>query len=166
MKSRQACQKLDPYVVDDVRNFLFGEPGHGGFDLAALNIQRGRDHGLPGYNVARELMGLPRAETFTQITSDPDMQERLASVYHDTDEIDLWVGGLAEDAMPGAIVGELYYHLLKEQFEALRDGDRFWYQNSLTRRELRKVRGVRLAHIIRRNTRIGREFARDVFRVR
>ena len=29
--------------VDDVRNFLFGPPGVGGFDLASLNIQRRRD---------------------------------------------------------------------------------------------------------------------------
>jgi len=45
-----------------VRNFLFGPPGAGGFDLASLNIQRGRDHGLPSYNGARCLMGLTPEE--------------------------------------------------------------------------------------------------------
>jgi len=39
----QECQRIDPFVVDGVRNFLFGDPGSGGFDLASLNIQRGRD---------------------------------------------------------------------------------------------------------------------------
>jgi peroxidase len=48
------CHRIAPYLVDDVRNFLFGQPGEGGFDLTALNIQKGRDHGLPGYNDARE----------------------------------------------------------------------------------------------------------------
>ena len=43
-------QEIDTRVVDDVRNFLFGSPGQGGFDLAALNIQRGRDHGIADYN--------------------------------------------------------------------------------------------------------------------
>lgn len=162
----QACQELDPYVVDDVRNFLFGQPGHGGFDLASLNIQRGRDHGLPGYNDARELMGLPRAASFADISSDAEVQSRLASVYSDADAVDLWVGGLSEDHMRGALVGELFFYVLKEQFEALRDGDRFWYERSLSRSELRQVRRVRLADIIRRNTEIGREIPNNVFRVR
>lgn len=160
----QRCQDLDIYIVDDVRNFLFGSPGQGGFDLASLNIQRGRDHGLPSYNYARVSLGLQRAETFSDISSDPVVQARLAAVYADTDQIDLWVGGLAEDHVRGAIVGELFYVILKMQFEALRDGDRFWYERDLNRRELSRVRDVTLAQIIRRNTRIGRELPDDVFR--
>lgn len=58
-------------MVDDVRNFLFGEPGSGGFDLASLNIQRGRDHGLLGYNDVREAHGLTRAQGFEDVSSDP-----------------------------------------------------------------------------------------------
>jgi len=163
--SKQVCQDVDVLVVDDVRNFLFGQPGQGGFDLAALNIQRGRDHGLPSYNDAKELMGLTRADSFQDVTSDEGVQIRLASVYADTDDIDLWVGGLAEDHMAGALVGELFFYILKDQFETLRDGDRFWYQHSLTRAELRRVRDVRLAHIIRRNTSIAQEISDDVFHV-
>ena len=49
----QECQELDARLIDEVRNFLFGSPGAGGFDLAALNIQRGRDHGIPDYNSTR-----------------------------------------------------------------------------------------------------------------
>ena len=52
----QTAQDVDPLVIDDVRNLLFGPPIDIGFDLAALNIQRGREHGLPSYNAMRGLL--------------------------------------------------------------------------------------------------------------
>ncbi len=161
----QVCQSVDPYVVDDVRNFLFGEPGEGGFDLAALNIQRGRDHGLPGYNRVRRALGLSRRDTFAEISRDPEVRARLAAAYDTVDDVDLWVGGLAEDPLPGAMVGELIRQVLVRQFTALRDGDRFWYQNDLPAEDRRLVENSRLADIIRRNTTIGGEIQNDVFHV-
>jgi hypothetical protein len=164
--ARQRCQQLDPFIVDDVRNFLFGAPGEGGFDLASLNIQRGRDHGLPRYNDARRAMNLKRMRRFSDITSNVSLQRRLASVYASPDDIDLWVGALAEDHIGGAQVGELLYSIVKDQFEILRDGDRFWYQRALTPAELDKVKDVRLSDIIRRNTDIRNEIPDNVFRTR
>jgi peroxidase len=46
-------QATDTQIVDDVRNFLFGPPGAGGLDLGAINIARGREHGLPDFNSVR-----------------------------------------------------------------------------------------------------------------
>jgi peroxidase len=159
----QECQAIDLYVIDDVRNFLFGAPGAGGFDLAALNVQRGRDHGLPSYNAVREAMGLGRLSSFVQITSDPEVQARLAETYGEIDAIDAWVGALAEDPLPGAMVGELVATIVREQFAALRDGDRYWYANVLGRRERDQVEGIRLSDVIRANTAIGAEIPDDVF---
>jgi len=161
----QVCQSFDPFVVDDVRNFLFGPPGAGGFDLASLNIQRGRDHGLPGYNDVRGAYGLAPAQDFAAVSSDPEIQARLAAAYGDVDSIDAWVGGLAEDHLPGAMVGELVRAVLVEQFVALRDGDRFWYERILSPTERQRVDATTLADVIRRNTRIGSEIADDVFHV-
>ncbi len=159
----QACQSVDPYVIDDLRNFLFGPPGAGGFDLVSLNIQRGRDHGLPSYNDVRQAFGMPRAQRFADITRDRQMQDRLRSAYSHVDEVDLWVGGLAEDRRRGAMVGELWYRIFKDQFEALRDGDRFWYQRALNRRDLDRAERTSLADVIRRNTDIGNELQDEVF---
>ena len=161
----QRAQEIDNQVVDAVRNFLFGPPGAGGFDLAALNIQRGRDHGLPGYNQARADFGLPRVTSFAQITSDRTVQAKLASVYDSPDQVDLWVGGLAENHLPGAMVGPTFFMILRDQFERLRDGDRFWYESYLPADLVQMVRGQTLARIIRRNTTIGNELQLNVFLV-
>ena len=50
----QRAQKSDIAVVSDVTESLFANIDFPGSDLIARNIQRGRDHGLPGYNEYRE----------------------------------------------------------------------------------------------------------------
>ncbi len=161
----QASQKIDTKINHDLRNMLFGEPGSGGLDLASLNIQRGRDHGVPSYNAMREVMGLDRAGTFSDISSDTDIQAALADTYSNVDDIDLWVGGLAEDAVSteGSQLGELFRELHIFQFEAFRDGDRFWYQNDLNQDEMSRIRNTTLSRVIRDNTGIGSELQDKVF---
>lgn len=161
----QECQKIDSYLVEDVRSFLFGNPAAGGFDLAALNIQRGRDHGLPSYNQALRSIGLPAANDFSDITSDVDSQRGLREAYNSVEDVDVWVGGLAEDSLPNSHLGLLFTLIIKEQFEALRDGDHFWYQKTLNREELLMVENSKLADVIRRNTGIGRELTDNVFTI-
>jgi hypothetical protein len=148
------AQEIDTKVVDDVRNFLFGLPGQGGFDLTALNIQRGRDHGLADYNTVRQSYGLPKLTSFAQITDDKATQEALAATYGSIDKVDLWVGGLAEKHLPGSSLGETFTRILVEQFSRLRDGDRYWYQNVLPAGVAREVQNTSLADIIRRNTQL------------
>ncbi|MGB1250268.1 MAG: peroxidase family protein, partial [Candidatus Promineifilaceae bacterium] len=125
----QRAQALDTQLVDDVRNFLFGPVGAGGFDLAALNIQRGRDHGLASYNDMRAALGLGRATTFADITSDSALQAKLALAYGSVDKVDLWIGGLAEDAVNGGLLGATCSAVIADQLTRLRDGDRFWNAN-------------------------------------
>lgn len=159
----QACQDLDILVIDDVRNFLFGRPGQGGFDLPSLNIQRGRDHGLLSYNDTRIKLGLAPAQSFADISANPEVQARLQNAYSNVDLVDLWVGGLAENHVGDALVGEVFFTILKDQFERLRDGDRFWYENNFWGRELRKIKKTTLAKVIKRNTIIGDELQKNVF---
>lgn len=159
----QRCQELDGQLVDGVRNFLFGPPGAGGFDLASLNIQRGRDHGLPGYNQARRALGLKAARSFRDVHPDRSVQDRLAEIYINVDQIDLWVGGLCEPHVRGSMLGPVFHRIVADQFIRLRDGDRFWYEHSLTPEILELVEDQSLARIIRRNTDIDSELQDNVF---
>ena len=122
-------QKLDAKMVDDVRNFLFGAPGSGGLDLAAINIQRGRERGIADYNAIREAFGLPRYHFFQQINSDAVISNSLMNLYLNINDIDPWVGLLAEPPLSNSIYGPTLTEIMKAQFTALRDGDRFFYEN-------------------------------------
>lgn len=149
-------QQVDMHIVDDVRNFLFGEPIPGGFDLATLNIQRGRDHGLADYNSLRVAFGLSAVTSFSEITSDVEVQAGLQALYGSVDRIDAWVGALSEDHLPGASVGPLIVAGLAEQFRRARDGDRFWFTRDvdISAEDLEWLESVRLSDIIRLNTSI------------
>ncbi len=160
------AQSIDPYVIDAARNMLFGPPGSGGFDLAALNIQRGRDHGMPSYNDARLCFGLDQVQTFDEISNDPALIQRLEAAYGTVDKVDAWVGFLAETPIDGSVVGQCLYYALRDQFTRLRDGDRFWYESYLGPDLARFIDRQTLATIIRRNTDIGAEIPDDVFHVR
>lgn len=158
----QTAQQVDSQIIDDVRNFLFGMPGSGGFDLASLNIQRGRDHGLPDLNTVRIAYGLRPHQTFADLTSDVELQLQLLEAYGDINDIDPWVGCLAEDHVFGATVGETAHRVLAKQFESLRDGDRFWYQRDLRGRALESIENTSLRDVIVRNTGV-RGIPRNVF---
>ena len=133
----EQCQEIDTFIIDDVRNFLFGPPGAGGLDLASLNIQRGRDHGLPEYNDVRRAYGLWRVRR--------------------KQNMDPWLGALSERHIPGTSVGPLIAVSLIDQFRRLRDGDIHFFLNDSDLREplVKKVinlKQVRLSWVIRRNT--------------
>ena len=150
-------QEFDNQVVDSLRNFLFGPPGSGGLDLASLNIQRGRDHGLADYNTVRAAYGLPRVTRYADITSDRNLQAKLASLYDPiggVNNIDLWVGALAENHVPGTSTGPLVRRIMQDQFRRLRDGDSFWYQRAFADQPalLAQLENTTLADVIRRNT--------------
>lgn len=148
----QHAQEIDCKIVSDVRNFLFGGPGSGGFDLAALNIQRGRDHGLADFNSVRAFYRLKPYQSFDEINSDLTVSFALSQAYDDVNNIDPWVGMLAEEHLPGASVGETLFIVFQQQFEMLRASDRFWYERDFHGKELNNIRNTTLADVIERNT--------------
>merc|ERR1719167_1102401 len=55
--TRDRIESFDSGFVDDITNHLF-DGDRNGMDLVALNIQRGREHGLAGYNKYRDICGI------------------------------------------------------------------------------------------------------------
>jgi len=144
-------------------------------DLGAIDIERGRDHGMPTYNQLRVAYGLPARTSFTQITGESTDQfpagftintpgsmdfnalfdvtgdtivpgsddaeantkravrnttiaARLRAIYGSVDNVDAFTGMVAEPHPAGSEFGDLQRAIWARQFQALRDGDRFFYQ--------------------------------------
>ncbi|CAH0746151.1 unnamed protein product [Diatraea saccharalis] len=122
-------------------------------DLAAINIQRGRDHGIPPYTKFRQFCNMSEVESFEDLANEiPDktVRGKLKRLYGSVHNIDVWVGGILETQVDGGKVGPLFKCLLLEQFQRLRDGDRFWYENPtmFKQEQLNEIKKTNLARIL------------------
>lgn len=213
--AEEPSYKNDEQIDDSLRSVLFGipqpgtepalcdvEPEHAGCfsvveDLGAIDIQRGRDNGMPGYNEMREAVGLPAQHSFREVTGEsseefpsddplipptdqidnPHILEftslenyygepipqgseeravygarattlaaRLKAIYGSVENMDAIVGMMSEPHLAGSDLGELQEALWRRQFEALRDGDRFFYLNDPVLAELESRYGITYKH--------------------
>lgn len=145
----QEMQEVDSFIVDAVRNFLDDGPG---FDLAAINIQRGRDYGLPDFNTMRTAIGLDAITDFSELTSNEELAQKFEDIYGTPDNADPWIAMISEDQLPGTMTGETMFAYLVDQFTRLRDGDRFYFENALDADLAAEVKATRLSDVIERNT--------------
>ena len=146
-------QIVDRELAADLLDHLFERPGSPGLNLAALNIQRGRDHGLPGYNAFRKYCGLTDAKSFSNTFKEIKNKENrrlLAKLYNDDPNLaDLWVAGLAEVPANGGMVGATFRCIIREQMRRTRDGDRLFYRRRgvFSKRQLKQIRKATLSKI-------------------
>jgi hypothetical protein len=125
--TEQYASHQDRYVTDQLTNLLFPvNPYSFGEDLVSRNIQRGRDHGLPGYNQFREFCGLKPVCSWAQRPQeiDPQAWSILSRLYEKPGDIDLFSGGLSEIPVQGCVTGPTFTCIIARQFEALKFGDR------------------------------------------
>ncbi|XP_041978631.1 chorion peroxidase-like [Aricia agestis] len=152
----QPIQKRDEYITEELTNRLFQTPHFDfGMDLAAINIQRGRDHGVPAYTSWREPCGLSAITDFDDLfrVMSARAARKLKNIYRHVDDIDLFTGGMAERPVMGGLVGPTFACIIAQQFSNLRKGDRFWYENggfdsSFTPAQLQQIRRVSLAQVL------------------
>jgi hypothetical protein len=238
--SKESQYKNDALIDNQLRSTLFQIPKPGAttciepvdpscftgvVDLGAIDIQRGRDHGMPTYNQLRQAYGLAPATTFAQVVGSnpgsenfprdpvltpgneinqlasldftalfdingnpipmdsPDAQNdavnskrrtplaaRLRAVYGSVNNLDAFVGMMSEPHLSGSDFGALQMAIWKKQFQALRDGDRFFYGNQTSvLNSIRSQYGIdfhrTLAQVIAANTDIpAGDLAANVFK--
>jgi len=155
-----------------------------GLSLSALNMQRGREHGLPANSnflaeCGRKFKGLypidvSNVKTFDDIRAlfPPSVFESIRSVYNnDPTSTDLFSAGMGEiptnprfrrtkrrileHCLPNPILGPTFTCLLIDQFERARDGDRFFYlNNQFTNSQLEVIQERQFSDIICNNINI------------
>uniref|UniRef100_A0A7E4WD61 Peroxidase n=1 Tax=Panagrellus redivivus TaxID=6233 RepID=A0A7E4WD61_PANRE len=135
---------------------LFNRATDVSLDLAVMNIQRGRDHGIAGYTEYRKYCNLSVPTTWEDLQFDLEDQSliaKLRELYGHPGNMDLWVGGVLEKRLPDALMGPTFSCIIGEQFRRLRDGDRFWYENEgvFTQLQLQQIKRVTLAKVLCNN---------------
>ncbi|CAH1797386.1 unnamed protein product [Owenia fusiformis] len=162
----QITEREDNIITPDLRGDVFGPLEFSRRDLMAINIQRGRDHGLPDYNTARRELGLDTINDVRDINPElfkseegKELLENIWNLYNESgiDNMDIWAGGILETTSSGP--GDLFRTIIADQFQRVRDGDRFWYENDknglFTPEEIQQINKTTLYDIIQLVTDIG-----------
>ncbi|CAJ0965847.1 unnamed protein product, partial [Ranitomeya imitator] len=167
MANRAKLNRQNQLVVDELRERLFLLFKRVGLDLPALNLQRGREHGLPGYNAWRRFCGFSAPKNLNELTTvlnNRELAQKFINLYGTPENIDIWVGGVAEPLVRNGRIGQLLTCLIGNQFRRARDGDRFYYENPgvFTPAQRNAIERVTFARVICDNTKIT-EVPRNVF---
>lgn len=103
----------------------------GDIDLAAIDIIRDRERGVPRYNEFRRQIGLKEIKKFEDLTTDPRTLAELKRLYsNDVEQIDTLVGQLAETVRPdGFAFGETAFQVFILNASRRLMTDRFFTQD-------------------------------------
>ncbi|XP_061672534.1 eosinophil peroxidase-like [Syngnathoides biaculeatus] len=147
----------DAIMTDELRDMLFKFSFEMALDLGSLNMQRAREHGIPGYNQWRKFCGLSQPqneEELADVLKNKDLARRFLDLYGTPENIDVFMGGIAEPLVKGGRVGELFACLIGIQFSNIRAGDRFWWENEgvFTKSQRASLMTTSLSRIICDNT--------------
>jgi len=152
----QHAHEQDQYITEEISEYLLRRPNQtDGQDLITLDLERGRDFGVPSYNKFRQLCGLSKAKTFNDITDQISKQnvDALARLYEHVDDIDYYAAGMLEKGKPGSILGHTFQCVVGDMFYKWKYGDRFFYEfgnqpGSFSLDQLNEIRKTSLALIV------------------
>lgn len=114
------------------KTFLYNLPGRTfGLDLAALDIQRQRDHGISSYVSYLKYCHNVDVQCWEDLVQfiDPEDIEKLKKYYKYVEDVELYVGGQYERKISDALVGPTFATIIGIQFHNAKHGDRFFYEH-------------------------------------
>ncbi|XP_078539680.1 myeloperoxidase-like isoform X2 [Lissotriton helveticus] len=167
VSNRTELNRENQLMGDEPSERLFEVFESFGHDLVASYVQRGRDHGIPGYNAWRRFCGLTEPQNLEElqtVLNNSDLAKTLMDHYGTPNNIDMLLGGMAEPFVPGGKVGPLQACIIANQFRLARYGDRYFFKHPgvFSSAQQRSLEMVTLARVICDNTAIT-EVPRNVF---
>ncbi|EEB11264.1 Peroxidase precursor, putative [Pediculus humanus corporis] len=170
--SYEKSEKLDDSFVKDVTNFLFKGSNRMGHDIMSLDIQRERDHGIPGYNSFRKFCNMSSDDKFDTFLDSipPNNLNKLKSIYEHPDDVDLIAGAISEIPKYGSRLGPVFQCIIKEQFKNTREGDIYFYDiggkpHSFKEGQLNEIKKATLSRIFCDNVKEIKKIQLDIFNV-
>ncbi|KAL3277115.1 hypothetical protein HHI36_012472 [Cryptolaemus montrouzieri] len=134
--------------IGEINNKIYG------YDILSIDIQRGRDHGLPTYNEYRKFCGLKKIDNFKNLDGVmlPKTVDSLQKIYKSEEDIDLIIGALSEKPQKG-LFGPTLTCILANQFERTKKADRYFYESDeqpmpFSESQLDEIKKVTFARII------------------
>jgi hypothetical protein len=104
----------------------FNRPDGSLIDLAAIDVLRVRERGVPRYNEFRKLFRLRPAATFEQMTDNPVWAEELRRMYGHPDRVDLMIGMYAEPKPRGFGFSDTAFRVFILMASRRLESDRFF----------------------------------------
>ena len=172
------AEEFDNVFSSAIGESLFIPPNEIGFqNLMAFNIQRGRDHGLDSYLQYRKLCAIPNDtqvgpnpfSIFSNTITNPAIIEALEEAYGSpSSHIDLFAAGIAEANDGQKLLGRTFGCIMSRTFQALRDGDRFYYENTdifsiAQQNEIKKMNMARVMCLTLRDAEVMHDNLFEVF---
>ncbi len=155
--SKVSPNRMDEFVNSVLTTSLFETDTGPGMDLASLNIQRGRDHGLPLYKKWREFCdeAVPGLRQFgVPMFENPVTNAKFVQLHGRANLSELWIAGLSERRLPESLLGPTFACIFGITFSNARDGDRFYFENPSTFRpeQLAAIRRSSMSQVLCENT--------------
>ena len=144
-------------VLNNFPRFLqeFERPDGKLMDIAATDILRSRELGVPRYNDFRRLLHLRPADDFADLSDDQELVDRLRRLYGDIERLDVIVGMFAEEPPRGFAFSDTAFRIFILMASRRINSDRFltddYNAETYTQTGIDWIEGTRFVDVLQRH---------------